>query len=75
MHPAFVIRTKDEKGAVVARLLEGPLDKSLYEGAFGCNAPNHGYPRFAESVFRTAYPLAEVALSEIPNAFGPHRLP
>ena len=64
VHPAFVIRTKDEKGAVVARLLEGPLDKSLYEGAFGCNAPNHGYPRFAESVFRTAYPLAEVALSD-----------
>ena len=64
VHPAFVIRTKDEKGAVVARLLEGPLDKSLYEGAFGCEAPNHGYPRFAKSVFRTAYPLAEVGLSD-----------
>ncbi len=58
VHPAFVIRTKDEKGTVVARLLEGPLDKSLYEGAFGCEAPNHGYPRFAKSVFRTAYPLS-----------------
>ena len=64
VHPAFVIRTKDEKGAVVARLLEGPLDKSLYEGAFGCETPNHGYPRFAKSVFRTAYPLAEVELSD-----------
>ena len=42
VHPAFVVRTKDAEGAVSARLLEGPLDKSLYEGAFGCAAPNHG---------------------------------
>ena len=62
--PAFVVRTEDGAGAVTARLLEGPLDKSLYEGALGCPAPNHGYPRFRNCVFRAAYPLAEVELSD-----------
>lgn len=64
VHPAFVVRARDEKGNVSARLLEGPLDKSCYEGAFGCAAPNHGYPRFRESVFKAAYPLAQVELSD-----------
>ena len=64
VHPAFVVRTSDAEGHVAARLLEGPLDKSLYEGAFGCAAPNHGYPRFASAVFRVAYPLAQVALED-----------
>ena len=64
IHPAFVVRAEDAEGSVSARLLEGPLDKSLYEGAFGCAAPNHGYPRFASAVFRVAYPLAQVALED-----------
>lgn len=64
VHPAFVVRTEDADGKVAARLLEGPLDKSLYEGAFGCAAPNHGYPRFASATFRVAYPLAQVALDD-----------
>lgn len=64
VHPAFVVRTQDPSGYVCARLLEGPLDSSLYEGAFGCAAPNHGYPRFASAVFKVAYPLAQVALSD-----------
>ena len=62
--PAFVLRTVDGSGTVVARLLEGPLDKTRYEGAFGCPAPNHGYPRFGSCVFRAAYPLAEVELAD-----------
>ncbi|MBQ6246477.1 MAG: hypothetical protein IJK04_06405, partial [Kiritimatiellae bacterium] len=64
VHPAFVLRAEDSDGKVSARLLEGPLDKTLYEGAFGCAAPNHGYPRFADAVFKVAYPLAQVALSD-----------
>ena len=64
VHPAFVVRTENAQGQIAARLLEGPLDKSLYEGAFGCAAPNHGYPRFASAVFRVAYPLAQVALED-----------
>ena len=64
IHPAFVVRTEDADGKVCARLLEGPIDKTLYEGAFGCPAPNHGYPRFSSCVFKAAYPLAQVVLSD-----------
>ncbi len=64
VHPAFLVRAENMKGVVVARLLEGPLDKSLYEGDRGCAAPNHGYPRFRDCTFRAAYPLAEVELAD-----------
>ncbi len=64
VHPAFVVRAEDSDGKVSARLLEGPIDKTLFEGAFGCLAPNHGYPRFASAVFKAAYPLAQVELSD-----------
>ncbi len=64
VHPAFVVRAEDADGKVSARLLEGPLDTTLYEGAFGCAAPNHGYPRFADAVFKVAYPLAQVVLTD-----------
>ena len=60
--PAFVLRVEDASGAVAARLLEGPIDTSEYEGWSGCTAPNHGYPRFAGAVFKAAYPLAQVEL-------------
>ena len=61
---AFVVRTEDGDGNVCARLLQGPLDTSLYEGAAGSSAPNHGYPRFRECVFKAAYPLAQVELED-----------
>ena len=64
VHPAFVVRTRDAKGKVSARLLEGPLDTSVYEGDRGCAAPNHGYPRFRSCTFNAAYPLAQVALAD-----------
>ena len=64
VHPAFGVRTEDSDGKVTARLLEGPLDKTLFEGASGCAAPNHGYPRFVSAVFKAAYPLAQVELSD-----------
>ena len=66
VHPAFLVRTESPKGEVKARLLEGPLDTTLFEGVrgTGCVAPNHGYPRFRDCTFRAAYPLAEVVLSD-----------
>ncbi len=64
VHPAFVLRAKGATGAVAARLLEGPLDFSEYDGSRGCVAPNHGYPRFSSAVFKAAYPLAQVELSD-----------
>ena len=62
--PAFVLRVEDASGVIAARLLEGPVDTSEYEGCFGCAAPNHGYPRFASAVFKAAYPLAQVELND-----------
>ena len=62
--PAFVLRVEDASGVVAARLLEGPIDTSEYEGWSGCPVPNHGYPRFASAVFKAAYPLAQVELDD-----------
>lgn len=60
----FLIRTEEADGKVSARLLEGPIDTSLYEGGEGCKAPNHAFPRFRECQFKVAYPLAQVELKD-----------
>ena len=62
--PHFAIRCLTAKGEKKARLLEGPLQLSEYEGAHGSGAPNHGFPRFAKAVFKAAYPLAQVELGD-----------
>jgi uncharacterized protein (DUF608 family) len=48
----------------ITRVLEGPLDGSEYEGAFGSTARNHGLPRFRQARFAAAYPLGQVLLSD-----------
>ena len=60
----FLIRTEDADGKVSARLLEGPIDTSLYEGGEGCKVPNHAFPRFRGCTFKAAYPLAQVELKD-----------
>ena len=60
----FLIRTEDADGKVSARLLEGPIDTSLYDGGEGCRIPNHAFPRFRECTFKAAYPLAQVELKD-----------
>ena len=60
----FLIRTEDADGKVSARLLEGPIDTSLYDGGEGCRVPNHSFPRFRECAFKAAYPLAQVELKD-----------
>ena len=62
--PAFLVRTQDADGKVAMRLLEGPIDTCLYEGASGSPAANHGFPRFRNCTFKAAYPLAQVCLSD-----------
>jgi len=64
MAPAFLIRTETPDGTVTMRLLEGPLDTSVYEGASGSPALNHGFPRFRRCVFKAAYPCAQVCLDD-----------
>ena len=63
-NPSFVLRTETADGRRSARLLEGPLHPDEYEGDMGCRAPNHGFPRFAKAVFKAAYPLGMIELSD-----------
>ena len=60
----YYVSTEEPDGKVSARLLEGPLDTSLYEGGEGCRAPNHAFPRFRDCAFKAAYPLAQVELKD-----------
>ncbi|MHC4982442.1 MAG: GH116 family glycosyl-hydrolase [Planctomycetota bacterium] len=70
--PSFVIyarpagreRRRTAGRQAITRMLEGPLDFALYEGASGARAPSHGMPRFADCSFAAAYPLGQVMLSD-----------
>lgn len=60
----FLIRMETADGKVSARLLEGPIDTEHYDGAEGCNIPNHAFPRFRGCAFKAAYPFAQVELKD-----------
>ena len=62
--PHFAIRCATADGRTVARLLEGPLRPEEFEGESGCPVKSQGFPRFGKAVFRAAYPLAQVELSD-----------
>ncbi len=62
--PFFCIRCSDTSGRVSARMLEGPVELTDYEGHFGSPVPNHGFPRFRDAEFQAAYPFGQVALSD-----------
>jgi len=62
--PFFALFTQTSKGKKDTRVLEGPLDYALYEGAFGSPSVNHGFPRFETSSFKAAYPFGQVLLSD-----------
>lgn len=62
--PFFALFTRTADGKRVTRVLEGPLDVSYSEGAFGSPVPNHGFPRFESCVFKAAYPFGQVLLSD-----------
>ena len=42
------------------RVLEGPVSIKEYYGDWGSDAVNSGFPRFEETTFAAAYPLAQV---------------
>ena len=62
--PFFAIRTKTSEGDIQTRLLEGQLPADNLEGDWGSNEFNSGFPRFGDSEFSAAYPLAQVTLSD-----------
>jgi len=59
----FAIRGAGNGVAPFARCLEGPLT-SGFEGWSGATVPHAGLPRFTDAAFHTAYPLAQVVLTE-----------
>lgn len=62
--PFFAIRTKTNEGDIQTRLLEGQLAADHLDGDWGSNELNSGFPRFGNSEFKAAYPLAQVNLSD-----------
>src|SRR5210317_1946642 len=62
--PSFVLNMKTAGREPVARLCEGPLELSEYEGDMGSDAKNHGMPRFDSCSFGAAYPFGQVNLSD-----------
>jgi uncharacterized protein (DUF608 family) len=62
--PFFALWVGDAQQSGCARLLEGPLDPSEYDGDRGSAATNAGYPRFGDCRFEVAYPLAQVHFTD-----------
>jgi uncharacterized protein (DUF608 family) len=63
--PFFGVWIRKPSGQTCARVLEGPLDSSEYEGASGSPVRNHGLPRFRKAAFSAAYPLGQVLLEDL----------
>ncbi len=62
--PFFALRAARRGEAPVARLLEGQLPVSEWEGDEGSPSRQAGLPRFHRCTFRAAYPLASVELAD-----------
>jgi uncharacterized protein (DUF608 family) len=60
----FCIRTAVPGQEAQLKILEGSIDPSEYEGAFGTKVNHHGLPRFRECSFEAAYPLGQVVLRD-----------
>ena len=62
--PFLCLRAQAAGQEAVTRLLEGPVPAHEIQGSMGSVAANHGWPRFREARFDTAYPLGQVHLSD-----------
>jgi uncharacterized protein (DUF608 family) len=76
--PFFAIYYKKQGQPGNVRLLEGPVAVKNYYGDWGSDELNAGFPRFEETSFSAAYPLAQVTFKhhEVPlkirlEAFNP----
>jgi len=58
--PFFALWYREPGKDAMIRVLEGPVPAGEYEGDWGADAANAGFPRFEETVFSAAYPLAGV---------------
>ena len=58
--PFFALYYKQQDSEGKVRVLEGPVQVKEYYGDWGADAVNSGFPRFEETTFAAAYPLAQV---------------
>ncbi len=58
--PFFALYYKQQGDEGRIRVLEGPVSVRDYSGDWGADAVNSGFPRFEETTFSVAYPLAQV---------------
>ncbi len=58
--PFFALYYKRQGREGKVRVLEGPVQVKEYYGDWGADAVNSGFPRFEETSFAAAYPLAQV---------------
>ena len=76
--PFFALYYKEQDKEAAIKVLEGPVSTKDYYGDWGADAVNSGFPRFEETTFSTAYPMAQVNFKhkEVPvdvrlEAFNP----
>ncbi|MEM9143079.1 MAG: GH116 family glycosyl-hydrolase [Bacteroidota bacterium] len=58
--PFFALYYKQPDKAAGVKVLEGPVVLDEYYGDWGADAVNSGFPRFEETTFSAAYPLAQI---------------
>jgi uncharacterized protein (DUF608 family) len=58
--PFFALYFKEQNKEAAVKVLEGPVPIEEYYGDWGADAVNSGFPRFEETTFSVAYPLAQV---------------
>ena len=58
--PFFALYYKEQNKEAAVKVLEGPVSTKDYYGDWGADAVNSGFPRFEETTFSAAYPLAQV---------------
>lgn len=58
--PFFAVYYHQEGNPAGIKVLEGPVPVSEYDGDWGSDAVNSGFPRFEETTFSVAYPLAQI---------------
>lgn len=58
--PFFALYFNEQDKAAAIKVLEGPVSTNEYYGYWGSDAVNSGFPRFEETIFSAAYPLAQV---------------
>ena len=59
--PFFAVYYKKGKEEASIKVLEGPIDVKDYYGDWGADAVNSGFPRFENTTFAAAYPLAQIS--------------